>query len=85
MDDVKDPTPAAAAAPDAQKTKPRSDAPEADEAEHESSGLARIDDAVERWFADHFPGSAVARDTLSWNVVHKATEELKRRLAALGI
>ena len=84
MDDVKDPTPATAPA-DTQETAARSDAPEADAARCEPTALARIDDLVERWFADHFPGSAVARDTLCWNVVHKATEELKRRLVALGI
>ncbi len=85
MDDVKEPAPAAEAPPGAQKTATHCAAPEAELAKYEPTALARIDDVVERWFADHFPGSAIARDTLCWNVVHKATEELKRRLVALGI
>jgi hypothetical protein len=32
---------------------------------------------IERWSNDHFPGSAVARDTQAWSVVHKAKEDLK--------
>jgi|GEM_PF-1289470 hypothetical protein len=35
---------------------------------------------IERWWADHFPGSAVARDTASWNVAHAAKEALKTLL-----
>ena len=35
---------------------------------------------IARWSNDFFPGSAVARNTEAWNVVHRATEELKRRL-----
>lgn len=85
MDDAKEPTPAAAAPPGAQEAATHCAAAEADLAKYERTALARIDDMVERWFADHFPGSAVARDTLCWNVVHQATEELKRRLAALRI
>lgn len=38
------------------------------------------DELVERWWYDHFPGSAVARDTEAWNVAFAAKEELKRRL-----
>jgi hypothetical protein len=38
---------------------------------------------VERWWEDHFPGSAVARDTAAWNVAHAAKETLKRLLAEL--
>ena len=26
-----------------------------------------IEQLIERWWADHFPGSAVARDTQAWN------------------
>jgi hypothetical protein len=37
---------------------------------------------IERWWEDHFPGSAVARDTAAWNVAHAAKETLKQRLAA---
>ena len=37
-----------------------------------------IDELIERWWQDHFPGSAVARDTLAWNTAHAAKEALKR-------
>jgi hypothetical protein len=40
-----------------------------------------IDRLIERWWEDHFPGSAVARDTAAWNVAHAAKETLKRLLA----
>lgn len=36
-----------------------------------------MSDLIERWSNDHFPGSAVARHTDAWNVVHKAKEDLK--------
>jgi hypothetical protein len=39
-----------------------------------------LDWMIERWWEDHFPGSAVARDTASWNVAHAAKESLKRLL-----
>ena len=39
-----------------------------------------LDQMIERWWEDHFPGSAVARDTASWNVAHAAKESLKRLL-----
>jgi hypothetical protein len=39
-----------------------------------------FDALVERWWADHFPGSAVARDTQAWNVAYAAKEALKRIL-----
>ena len=42
-----------------------------------------IEDAVERWWADHFPGSPVAQLTAAWNHAFAAKEELKRRLANL--
>ena len=38
---------------------------------------------VEKWWLDHFPGSAVARDVPAWNVAHAAKEDLKRRLVGL--
>ena len=38
---------------------------------------------VERWWADHFPGSPVAQVTQAWNHAFAAKEELKRRLASL--
>ncbi len=39
-----------------------------------------IEQLIERWWADHFPGSAIARDTQAWNVAHAAKERLKRLL-----
>jgi hypothetical protein len=39
-----------------------------------------VDELIERWWADHFPGSAIARDTQAWNVAHAAKEVLKRLL-----
>jgi hypothetical protein len=41
------------------------------------------DDIVERWWADHFPGSPVAQVTQAWNHAFAAKEELKRRLVNL--
>ncbi len=40
------------------------------------------DALVERWWADHFPGSPVAAVTAAWNHAFAAKEELKRRLAS---
>jgi hypothetical protein len=39
-----------------------------------------IDQLIERWWQDHFPGSAVASDTQAWNTAHAAKEALKRLL-----
>ena len=36
---------------------------------------------IERWWADHFPGSPAAQVTPAWNHAFAAKEELKRRLA----
>jgi hypothetical protein len=44
------------------------------------SGALSIDQLIERWWQDHFPGSAIARDTQAWNVAHAAKETLKRLL-----
>jgi len=44
---------------------------------------ASIDDIVECWWADHFPGSPVAQVTPAWNHAFAAKEELKRRLVNL--
>jgi len=44
--------------------------------------LPEIDTLVETWFFETFHGSAVARSTETWNLVHAAKEDLKRRLAA---
>ena len=45
-----------------------------------ASRVASIDQLIERWWHDHFPGSAVARDTQAWNVAYAAKETLKRLL-----
>ena len=42
-----------------------------------------VDDIVERWWADHFPGSPVAQVTAAWNHAFAAKQELKRRLVNL--
>ena len=39
-----------------------------------------VEQLIERWWGDHFPGSAVARDTQAWNIAHAAKEGLKRLL-----
>jgi hypothetical protein len=39
---------------------------------------------VERWWADHFPGSPVAQVTQAWNHAFAAKEDLKRRLKQLA-
>ena len=40
----------------------------------------RLDEIVERWWQDHFPGSPVAQVTTAWNHALAAKDELKRRL-----
>ena len=44
---------------------------------------AALDDIVERWWQDHFPGSPVAQVTAVWNHAFAAKEALKRRLGGL--
>jgi hypothetical protein len=39
-------------------------------------------DMIDKWFADHFYGSAVARYTEAYNVAQAAKEDLKARFAA---
>ncbi len=46
---------------------------------------AALDDLVERWWDDHFPGSPVAQVTAAWNHAFAAKEELKRRLVNLAL
>lgn len=64
---------------------PAADAPVAD-APAEPVTLARpsLDDLVEAWWSDHFPGSPVARVTEIWNHAFAAKEDLKRRLAEVS-
>ena len=54
---------------------PSSDAPIQPEA---------LEETVERWWEDHFPGSPVAQVTQAWNHAFAAKEELKRRLVELA-
>ena len=42
-----------------------------------------VDELIERWWADHFPGSPIARDTQAWNVAYAAKETLKRLLKGI--
>ena len=42
-----------------------------------------VEDIVERWWEDHFPGSPVAQVTAAWNHAFAAKEQLKRRLVNL--
>lgn len=44
---------------------------------------AQIEELIERWWGDHFPGSAIARDTQAWNVAYAAKERLKRLLEGM--
>ena len=37
---------------------------------------------IERWWAEHFPGSPVSQVTQAWNHAFAAKEDLKRLLAA---
>lgn len=46
----------------------------------ETAEPSAVDQLIERWWADHFPGSAVARDTQAWNIAHAAKERLKQLL-----
>jgi hypothetical protein len=39
-----------------------------------------FDAIIERWWADHFPGSEVARYTQAWNIAFSAKEALKALL-----
>jgi hypothetical protein len=41
---------------------------------------ARLEALVDKWWADHFPGSVVARYTECWNYAHGAKEALKALL-----
>ena len=40
-----------------------------------------FDALIERWWADHFPGSAVAAYTQAWNIAFSAKEALKAMFA----
>lgn len=41
----------------------------------------QLGELVDEWHFVHFHGSAVARDTEVWNLVHAAKEALKQQLA----
>jgi hypothetical protein len=53
---------------------------EEDHSTNQGAAPPSIELLIERWWADHFPGSAVARDTQAWNIAHAAKEILKRLL-----
>ena len=53
---------------------------EEDYSPNQAAAPASIEQLIDRWSADHFPGSAVARDTQAWNIAHAAKERLKRLL-----
>ncbi|TMJ67296.1 MAG: hypothetical protein E6G83_08060 [Alphaproteobacteria bacterium] len=53
---------------------------EEDHSTNQGAAPPSIELLIERWWADHFPGSAVARDTQAWNIAHTAKEMLKRLL-----
>lgn len=42
-----------------------------------------VEEAIEGWWQDHFPGSPLAQVTQAWNHAFAAKEDLQRRLAAL--
>lgn len=48
-----------------------------------SAQPSNVENLVETWFNDHFPGSIVARSAEVWNHVQQAKENLKARLRAL--
>ena len=50
---------------------------EEDHSTNQAAAPPSIEQLIERWWADHFPGSAVARDTQAWNIAHAAKERLK--------
>jgi hypothetical protein len=55
--------------------------------DNETSELAAtandsIEVLIERWWAEHFPGSPVSQVTQTWNHAFAAKEDLKRRLAS---
>jgi hypothetical protein len=45
---------------------------------------APLEQLIEAWWQDHFPGSPVAQVTRAWNHAFAAKEELKRRLAGFA-
>jgi hypothetical protein len=52
-------------------------------AEAPSNPVPAIEQLIERWWEEHFPGSPVAQVTQAWNHALAAKEELKRRLITL--
>ena len=49
----------------------------------ETTDPVPIEELIEHWWTDNFPGSAVARDTQAWNVAYAAKERLKRLLRGI--
>ena len=58
-------------------------APPSDTSAPRPADTPSLTDIVERWWADHFPGSPVAQIAQAWNHAFAAKEELKRRIADL--
>ena len=54
-----------------------------DSVNNDTAKHVAIDELIESWWADRFPGSAVARDTQAWNVAYAAKEALKRLLKGI--
>lgn len=41
----------------------------------------KVNAEIDSWFDDSFRGTSLGNDTDTWNLVHGAKEELKRRLS----
>ena len=50
----------------------------------QTAPASATDELIERWFADHFHGSAVSRNAETYQVVFVAKEALKRLLKEQG-
>ena len=53
---------------------------EEDHSTNQGAAPPSIELLIERWWADHFPGSAVARDTQAWNIAHAAQRDAEAAL-----
>jgi hypothetical protein len=50
---------------------------------HPTVDLAVLNDVLDTWWAAHFPGSPVARNTAAWNHANAAFGALKALISAL--
>jgi hypothetical protein len=46
-----------------------------------ASSTADVPAVIDKWFADSFQGTRLGNDTETWNLVFRAKEDLKTRLA----